>query len=185
MIYVALLRGINVGGNNMIKMADLKAAFENIGMTHVKTYINSGNVIFESHGKSKHELTEILERTLSETFSYTAKVLVKTVDEIDEVIKLAPKEWGNATNLRSNIGFLWDSHDGTKVANDIELQDGVDSIDSIKGAVYMTTPKALLTKSKFNKLVGTKLYKDMTVRTFNTVTKILSIMSENQHNPHN
>lgn len=184
MIYVALLRGINVGGNNMIKMADLKAAFEDVGMTHVKTYINSGNVIFETDNKNKTEVTQTLETALSKTFSYTAKLLVKTVDEIEEVIKLAPKEWGNATNLRCNIGFLWDSQDGTKVAKDIELQEGVDSIDSIKGAVYMTTPKAHLTKSKFNKLVGTKLYKYMTVRTFNTVTKILSIMSENKYSPH-
>jgi len=75
--FLALLRGINVGGNNLIKMNDLKAEFERLGFQDVKTYIQSGNVIFSSALSDKLKLTELLEKSLSEKFSYPARVLLE------------------------------------------------------------------------------------------------------------
>ena len=66
--YIALLRGINVGGNNIIKMVDLKLAFEEMEFSNVKTYIQSGNVIFSSDRKNKVELTDEIEKKLLEKF---------------------------------------------------------------------------------------------------------------------
>ena len=74
--YLALLRGINVGGNNIIKMADLKACFESLGLTDVVTYIQSGNVIFKSAEKDKAKLTKMIEAGLSKRFNYEARLVV-------------------------------------------------------------------------------------------------------------
>ncbi len=69
-----MLRGINVGGNNIIKMADLKACFERMGFSNVSTYIQSGNVIFESTKKDAARLEKKIETSLSEAFRYDSRV---------------------------------------------------------------------------------------------------------------
>lgn len=76
MKYLALLRGINVGGNNIIKMTDLQKAFKDIGLNSVQTYIQSGNVIFESAETDKSLLTQEIESKLSTTFNYTSKIIL-------------------------------------------------------------------------------------------------------------
>lgn len=76
MKYVALLRGINVGGNSLIKMADLKVGFEGIGLTEVKTYINSGNVLFASDEKDSRKLSEKIEGMILKKFKLPVKTLV-------------------------------------------------------------------------------------------------------------
>ncbi|RPI70922.1 MAG: DUF1697 domain-containing protein, partial [Ignavibacteriales bacterium] len=67
--WLALLRGINVGGNNIIKMADLKTCFESLKFSDVETFIQSGNIIFKSEEKDKFILTDKIEKALSKTFN--------------------------------------------------------------------------------------------------------------------
>src|SRR5215212_328504 len=92
--YLALLRGINVGGNNIIKMVDLKACFENIGFTKVATFIQSGNVLFRSAEKDKTKLTQKIEQGLSERFSYTSRLVVVTYKELKKAVERAPMGFG-------------------------------------------------------------------------------------------
>ncbi|GIP23875.1 DUF1697 domain-containing protein [Paenibacillus sp. J22TS3] len=89
MIYIALLRGINVGGNNKIKMADLKKALEDAGFLRVKTYIQSGNVLFESD-KTEAELVPELEGIIHTAFGISLKVILRTADELDHLITNTP-----------------------------------------------------------------------------------------------
>ena len=93
--YLALLRGINVGGNNIIKMADLKACFENMGFTEVVTFIQSGNVLFRSAEKDKTKLTKKIEQGLSERFSYKSRLVVVAHKELKKAVVEAPKEFGS------------------------------------------------------------------------------------------
>ena len=93
--YLALLRGINVGGNNIIKMTDLKSCFEKLGFTDVLTYIQSGNVVFTSDIKDKTRLTKKIEHALTERFNYKALVVVITHRELKKVVDEAPH------------GFVW------------------------------------------------------------------------------
>ena len=74
--YLALLRGINVGGSNIIKMAALKTCFEGMGFTNVATYIQSGNVLFASAEKNTGKLTRKIEKALSKQFSYKSLVVM-------------------------------------------------------------------------------------------------------------
>jgi uncharacterized protein (DUF1697 family) len=76
--YVALLRGINVGGSNLIRMAALKACFEAEGFCDVATYIQSGNVLFTSSGANQRTLTGRIEQALSKTFVYQSRVVVRS-----------------------------------------------------------------------------------------------------------
>jgi len=90
--YLVLLRGINVGGNNIIKMADLKICFENMGFTDVVTFIQSGNVVFRSTEKDKTKLTTKIESVLSTTFSYKSRVVTVTHKELKRTVEDAPKD---------------------------------------------------------------------------------------------
>src|SRR5262245_56665278 len=92
-VYLALLRGINVGGNNIIKMADLKAHCEVTGCSDVRTYIQSGNVIFSS-SESKAGLTKKLESALSKKFGSESRIVLITQKELEDTVKKAPKGFG-------------------------------------------------------------------------------------------
>ena len=92
--YVALLRGINVGGRNRILMVDLRACFESAGYLDVRTYIQSGNVVFRSGGGDRVALTEAIERSLAEAFDYGATVVIRDLDEMRAVVEAAPHGFG-------------------------------------------------------------------------------------------
>ncbi len=88
-IYIALLRGINVGGKNMIKMAELKRAFESIGLCEVLTYIQSGNVLFKSND-TEETLRIKLEHIIFETFGFSVAVVLRTAAEIEQIVMNCP-----------------------------------------------------------------------------------------------
>src|SRR4051812_6155577 len=109
MIYVALLRGINVGGNNKIAMSELKATFEKAGMTNVSTYINSGNVIFEDTSHSIPQLTKVIESAIERDFGFAVKVLIRDLPAMEAVIKTLPDAWVNDDAMKCDVMFLWET----------------------------------------------------------------------------
>ncbi|WP_019230107.1 DUF1697 domain-containing protein [Sedimentibacter sp. B4] len=88
-VYIALLRGINVGGKNIIKMADLKRVFESIGLCEVKTYIQSGNVLFIS-SETEEFLCNKIEHEIEAVFSIPVKVILRTSMELEQIISNCP-----------------------------------------------------------------------------------------------
>src|SRR3954471_17899006 len=88
-IYIALLRGINVGKNNRIKMADLKNLLETMGLQKVKTYIQSGNVMFETNDEGS-QLSQRLEDEISKTFGFPVPVILRTAEEYEQIIRDCP-----------------------------------------------------------------------------------------------
>lgn len=110
-IFIALLRGINVGGKNRIKMANLKSLFETIGLLHVETYIQSGNVIFESD-QQEELLQEKIEHEIENKFGFMVNVVIRTADELDKLIKDCPfsvEEVMEAESLNSEGESLYAS----------------------------------------------------------------------------
>lgn len=178
MKYVALLRGINVGGNNIIRMVELKKAFEECGYSNVTTYINSGNVIFESEEKNTIKITEKLEKALSQTFNYKARLVIRSHEDLKQVVSDVPSSWKKKNDLRCYIAFVKEPVTVEVVMRDIELREDVDSIDLGKHVIYMSTKLSGLTKSKFNKLAAKKIYQDITIRNFNTTQKLLALMEK-------
>jgi uncharacterized protein (DUF1697 family) len=177
MKYIAFLRGINVGGNNLISMLALKEAFGKDGFTNVGTYINSGNVIFESDEKNIEKLTKQLEVLLTKTFTYKARVVVKSHEQLKEIAANVPKEWKTNTDIRCYMGFLTEFVTDADI-KEIKLREGIDSMKVSNGVIYMTTLLSGLTKSGFTKMASQKIYKEMTIRNYTTTKKILNLMEQ-------
>src|SRR4026208_810283 len=94
-VFVALLRGVNVGGNNMISMKSLKESFETMGFTNVSTYINSGNIIFQSKEDDPRKLEKKIEQMLSSEYQLESKVVLRSLSEMEKLVKALPQYWGD------------------------------------------------------------------------------------------
>ncbi len=178
MIYVALLRGINVGGNNKVDMKELKEVFEEAGMTSVKTYINSGNIIFADSHHDKAELPAILESAILAHFNLSIKVLVYNIEEFQQIAGSVPESWRNDKDMKSDVWFLWPEADRKTVLDELTIKPEIDRVDYVPGAILWSVDKVFSAKSGMQKVIGTKLYKLVTIRNVNTVRKLLELMEE-------
>ncbi|WP_079505043.1 DUF1697 domain-containing protein [Mesobacillus jeotgali] len=176
MVYIALLRGINVGGKNKIDMKLLKQAFEQVGMNDVITYINTGNVIFSYHELSKAELSGVLEKVIHDVFGMQIKVVVRSVDDVSRVINAIPDSWKNDNDMKSDVMFLWDEIDDESVLGNLVIKTNIDTVKYVPGAIIWSVDKKNLTKSGMSKIIGSKIYKQVTVRNVNTTRKIYELM---------
>lgn len=176
MVYVALLRGINVGGANMVDMRRLKVAFEDAGMTSVKTYINSGNVIFSSKIRARARLVKLLEDAIRERFGFAVKVLVRDVDSMRALVKAMPARWTNDAVMKCDVMFLWEDVDRPSVLKQLKFKPEMEDVRYASGAVIWRVDRKNQTKSGMLRLMGTPLYKQMTIRNCNTARKLLALM---------
>jgi uncharacterized protein (DUF1697 family) len=175
--YLALLRGINVGGNNIIKMVDLKACFEKMGFLDVSTYIQSGNVLFNSPETNLTKLTDKVEKTLSKQFSYQSTVVVVLHQELKEAVKKAPKGFGTEpTKYRYDVIFLKAPLTGKEAIKEIQVREGVDEVSAGKNVLYFSRTEENVTKSYVSKIVSLPIYKSMTIRNWNSTSKLLKLM---------
>ena len=177
MKYVALLRGINVGGNSLIKMSELKIAFEKLSFENVITYINSGNVIFESDD-SPAKIKSDIEKSLIKNFKLEIKIMLRSHKEIKNTLNNVPSDWKNKKDLRCYIAFVRDPSTPADVISETTLREGIDAIKEGPGVVYMTTKLSGITKSGFSKLASKKIYKEITIRNYTTAEKLLSLMEK-------
>ena len=193
MVYVALLRGINVGGNNKVDMKRLKLAFEQAGMRQVVTYINSGNIVFswdaeegagrgdlspEQEQERKHKLAGILEDVILREFNLPIRVVIRSLKDIREVIRHLPEAWTNDDIMRSDVLFLWAEADAPEVLDELKFKPEIDRVLYAPGAVLWSVDRANATRSGMQKLIGTRLYGLMTVRNVNTTRKIHQLMED-------
>jgi uncharacterized protein (DUF1697 family) len=176
MIYVALLRGINVGGKNKMDMKLLKETFEQAGMNDVLTYINTGNIIFSNSDHPKTKLSTILEEAIHNDFGIQIKVLVRSIDDIKGIIHAIPDTWRNDKEMKSEVMFLWDDMDDESVLMKLVIKPNIDTVIYVPGAILWSVDKINLSKSGATKIVGTKLYKQVTIRNVNTARKIYDLM---------
>jgi uncharacterized protein (DUF1697 family) len=167
MKYVALLRGINVGKNNRIDMKSLKSLFEMNGYCNVSTYINTGNVIFES-GKMPKEIVAEIESGLLTLIGSKISVLVKTVHELAQIAAQIPADWENDTEQRTDVAYLFDEADRVDIINELPIRKEFLDVRYAAGALIWNVKRECYNKSQLNKLIGHRLYQYMTVRNVNT-----------------
>lgn len=177
MTYVALLRGINVGGNNKVEMKVLKQTFEKLGLSDVKTYINSGNVIFHDD-RSPTRLIPLLERAIEAEFGFSVKVLLRSLRQMKAVAKELPKDWTKDSPMSCDVLFLWEEFDSPQTLELLAVHPSVDKVKYVDGAIIWMIDRNNYTKSGLPKVIGTKLYKNMTIRNYNTTVKLLTLMNE-------
>lgn len=177
MKYVALLRGINVGGNRRVEMKRLKVAFERVGMENVTTYINSGNVVFDNSVQSVAGTTKILETAIEEEFGFFVKVLVRDKSNIDTIAKALPSSWVNDDTMKCDAMFLWEKIATREVMNQLTIKPEIDDVKYVESTILWRVDRQDVTRSGMMKLVGTDLYAHMTIRNCNTLRKLAALMN--------
>lgn len=177
--YLALLRGINVGGNNIIKMVDLKACFESMGFSNVLTYIQSGNVLFQSSEQDKNKLTDKIEKGLSKTFKYDARLVIISHKELRKIVKEAPRGFGeDVENYRYDVIFLKEPLTAKEAIKSVRVKEGVDFAYAGNDALYFSRLISKASSSYLTKIIGLPVYQSMTIRNWNTTTKLLVMMEK-------
>jgi len=176
--YIALLRGINVGGKNIIKMADLRASFEAMGFTEVETYIQSGNVVFSSKSLDKPKLVRTIEKTLSDAFGYRSRVVLVSSKELEAVVVQAPPGFGKQpTRYRYDVAFVKEPLRTEEALQQLTAKPGVDAVHAGEHALYF---RRLIAKNAFSQLTRVTqlpLYQSITIRNWNTTTELAAMVS--------
>ncbi len=174
--YVALLRGINVGGRNKVPMATLREAMEAAGHTDVSTYIQSGNVLFRST-TPRAELEADVERVLERRFGFPIVVVVRSHAQLRSIVERAPAKFGSQpTRYHSDVLFLRAPLTVKQVMTITQLRPGVDQAWPGTGVVYFQRVSAERTKSRMSSIVGTPEYANLTIRSWSTTTKLLALL---------
>jgi uncharacterized protein (DUF1697 family) len=181
--YLLLLRGINVGGKNIIPMESLKQCLNEMGFINVTTFIASGNVILESQDKPI-VIKNKTEKAISNGFridSDLIKVLVLTRKKLQGIIDNKPKGFGeHPEKYHSDAIFLMDI-DAKQAIKLFNPREGVDKVWAGDGMIYSQRLSAMRTKSRLNKIMSTPEYKSMTIRNWNTTTTLFSLLNKSEN----
>jgi uncharacterized protein (DUF1697 family) len=173
--YLALLRGINVGGKNLVKMADLREAVETMGHAEVSTFIQSGNVLFRAPRQKRAQLAERMEAGLSARFGMDLKVVLLTHAQLTRVVGDAPRGFGGKSHKCDAIFLRAPLTVGRAMAV-VETREGVDRVWKGPGMIYFSRLASKASGSRLSRVVAQPEYQNMTIRSWSTTTKLLARM---------
>ena len=174
--YVALLRGINVGGKNPVPMHDLRGALEDAGYGAVATYIQSGNVLFETDAP-RATLEDDLEAVVEHRFGISSMVVVRSHAQLKRVVEQAPDGFGASPDTyHSDVVFLKPPLTSRQAMRVVETRDGVDQAWPGRGVLYFARLSERRTQTRMGRMMSTPEYKQMTIRSWATTTRLLSML---------
>lgn len=177
--YVALLRGINVGGKNPIKMPALRESFEANGFEDVTTYIQSGNVIFGARDGRAPEITGRIEEMLSSTFGLPISVVLRSRTQMRAIVDRAPEGFGSdPARFRYDVIFLKEPLTAREAMKSVSVKPGVDEAHAGSGVLYFSRLTSRASQSRLTKVVSMPVYQSMTIRNWNTTTTLRRMMEE-------
>ena len=177
-VFVALLRGVNVGGKNMISMSSLKESFAAMGFKQVTTYINSGNIIFKTKADDARKLEIKIEKMLSRDYQLESKVVVRTLSEMEKLVKSLPQSSDAASSWRHNVIFLRHTIDSEKILAELPAKADIEEVAYRPGALLWSTQASEYNQTQLAKLASRKIFQDMTVRNLNTTKKLYELMKK-------
>ena len=176
--YIAFLRGINISGKNKISMAELKKNFEELGFEEVKTYLNSGNVIFLSDEENIGKLTIQIETMIKEYFGFDIPIFCISQEELEDILQNAPDWWGNENKeIYDNLIFIMPPATFSDVFNEIgEPKEELEKIRNYKDVIFWSFSRKDYQKTNWwSKTASSKISDRITIRTANTVRKIVKM----------
>ncbi|MEK6676261.1 MAG: DUF1697 domain-containing protein [Planctomycetota bacterium] len=177
-IYVALLRGINVGGKNKLPMADLSAIFVKVGCADVRTYIQSGNVVFRAKSANVSKLAGKIEDGIEEQFGFRPQVVVRSEAELRKVIEENPFASRDLPPNQLLVLFFAGEASKQAIADALLVNKGLEEIQATGQELYVYFPDGI-GKSKLSIPAMERALKVSTTgRNWNTVTKLLEIAEE-------
>ena len=174
--YISILRGINVSGHKLIKMDTLRQLYADLGFENVKTYIQSGNVVFQFKKAEKKMLAEKIEKKITKRFGFKVPVLVRELDEYKAIIKQNPftkKPQRDISFL--HITFLSDQPTEENVAKIKSGQYQLDEFQLIDKSIYLYCPNGYGNSKLTNSFFETKLKVTATTRNWKTANELIAI----------
>ncbi|MDF2615289.1 MAG: hypothetical protein K0S71_3075 [Clostridia bacterium] len=178
-IYIALLRGINVGGKNIIKMADLKKAFEAIGLCDVKTYIQSGNVLFKSN-EAEDALRRKIEHEIKAIWGFPVTVILRTSLELEQIIQNCPFSEEERSEAESSskkeslyVSLITHTPDKAKIDCLTPYKSESEEYQVVGREVFLLFGQSIRNSKLANNLQ--KLDVQGTVRNWRTINKLLAL----------
>jgi uncharacterized protein (DUF1697 family) len=174
--YIALLRGINVGGNNIIKMVELKAAFGRQGFENVSTYINSGNILFDSE-LDESAAKSACEDLITAGFNLDIPVCVISAADLREALAHAPDWWNNIQDARHDAFFVIPPMTAEKLCAHIgQVKEEYEKLGYHGRVVFWSAPMATFSRTRISKISKDKaMYNAITVRGANTALRLMAI----------
>lgn len=176
MKYIALLRGINIGRKNRIKMADLKEFFKLMDFNNIKTYLQSGNVIFEHNLDNTEKIASEIEKELIKTYEFPVNVIIRTKNGLEDVINNNP--FINEDNVdidKLHVTFLQKIPD-KEIVLDLDLKKSEnEKFKIIDKEIYLYLPDGYARTKLNNNIFEKKLNTIATTRNWKTVNKLLEL----------
>ncbi|MCL1799500.1 MAG: DUF1697 domain-containing protein [Eggerthellaceae bacterium] len=173
--YIALLRGINVGGNNKISMAELKAAFCEAGFSDVRTYINSGNVVFTSDLDAS-AVQAACEAIIAEEFALSIAVAVLTAGELADALAHAPDWWGSAPDAKHNAIFVIPPATAQDVCAEVgEIKPEYEKCAYHGRLIFWSAPMETFSRTRWGSVSKRTTYQKITIRNSNTAFKLAEL----------
>lgn len=176
--YVAFLRGINISGKNKIAMTELKKEFEKLGFMEVKTYLNSGNVVFSGEEADRGRITTIIETMIKNQFGLDIPIFVISQEELGDILNNAPGWWGNENKeIYDNLIFIMPPATFADVFNEIgEPKEELEKIQDCKETIFWSYIRKEYQKTNWwSKTAGADIGKKLTIRTANTIRKTVGM----------
>lgn len=166
-----------MGGRTLLKMADLKTCFEELGFDGVSTYIASGNVLFASDQDDAAKLATTIEAAIEQRFEMPVKVVVLDQEAYARIVEAIPEPWIGDGTLRANVAFLRRGIDAEHVVRELEPDAAIEEVMAVDGAILWATRRDSLNRSVMRKLIGGAAYKELTVRSLNTTLKLHTLLA--------
>jgi uncharacterized protein (DUF1697 family) len=176
--YICFLRGVNVGGNKLLKMAELKALFDALKLRDAKTYLQSGNVVFRSDETDRALLTRRIEDGIFKKSGMEVKIILRTTDELRKVIAANPLPPDNRNPSGLLVAFLGDTIADTAKALLTSLKIASEELHFGKQELYIYFAEGMARSKIANALTEKKLGVNVTARNWNTVNALLKMGDE-------
>lgn len=177
-VHVALLRGINVGGNNLLPMASLRALLADLGLGAVRTYLNSGNALFTCAPIDHMLLAERIEGAIEAAAGFRPRVLVRSGEDIRAIAELIPAEWTQDQEMRTDVLYLLDGVPPEEVVRDLAPRPGIEHVRLGVGAVIWMVARRDATRSRLQGITATAHYPRVTIRNVNTARRLAALAAE-------
>lgn len=176
--YVALLKGINLSGKNKVPMAELKKGFEKLAFEEVKTYLNSGNIIFSSDEEDTKKFTNQIEVMIKNQFGLDIPVFVISREALEDILHNAPDWWGDDNKeIYDNLIFIIPPAKFSDVYSEIgEPKKELERIKDYKEVIFWSFSRKDYQKTNWwSKTASANISTKLTIRTANTIRKIVSM----------
>ncbi len=177
--YIAFLRAINVGGYRKIKMQNLRDMFEAMGFEHVETYIQSGNVIFDSDETDPTVLSQSIEQQIESEFGHDVPVMVRTREQLENLIKNNPFDGQEDKRFKLYVTFFLETLPKEKQQELKSLSSDIEKFDFVNGELFSLIDKTTDQKTNFsNNFVEKMIGIPGTGRNWRSVNKIYEMASK-------